>query len=333
MPVNRGAHVGSAGPLSAIEQQRWLPVKNTASTTAPPGAAMEIVSVDANGVFQVQRPSKGDLQRERVLINSMSELPPDRFGMGTWDFPVVARVNGSPTLKDALGTVANAWHLAAGKHFILLSEIDNGTAVVGSCPDRSGGGACVPPFFTPCCPDVPVPREVTLTLVAPGSPLLDGLEVELRGSSGSYDNSYHGNGFFGLALGQCETDPVQFPGMFLWYWIGVRLVCGKNCAASPDELRWYLDVRLYQYDINNPFGSVQVASLSASSSIFTPVEVVLNCEPGTAATVECDPFVIASEESAYLFHVGTGNIPPFPDDRNCTGAWVAATLPVDFIIV
>lgn len=194
--------------------------------------------------------------------------------------------------------------------------------------------ACVPPIFVPCCPDVPMPREATMVLLAPGSPLLDGLEVELRGYDGyGFNNYHHGNGPVGVALGQCAPDPVTFPGLFLWYWVGVEIACGLTLCSGSLVTTWRINLIVYQYFVDEPLAAYTVARLSASPAISPPHEpVYLNCDPGVAGTAQCSPLLIANEETVYLQHQGFGTFPPYPDDRNCSGAYVFETLPMDFIV-
>lgn len=137
-------------PGGAPEPIRYLPVINDATSAAPPGAAMRIVSIDEDGFAHISQPNKFG-QADDIIFNSLVTLPSGSEGTGTKDLPAIAAYSvvgggaggtGIPDEGEVWGTTPNSWFLsenACGNGFKILGGAGDGLVNVEKADNK--------PFF------------------------------------------------------------------------------------------------------------------------------------------------------------------------------------------
>ncbi len=97
----------------------WFPVYNQESDTCPPGAVVEIKSIDAStGFAKIGKPSADGTGA--VFFNSLVAIPAGGRGECTQTFPATAAYQADnatatdPVHAEAWGTVSGSWFLHKG---------------------------------------------------------------------------------------------------------------------------------------------------------------------------------------------------------------------------
>lgn len=121
-------------PRSALQQQRWVEIRNVGSYDIPAFGAVEVVDstepdgADSRTVFHVRRPTEKSLAN--VLFNGFTPVPVSGYGSATGDFPAWV-LCGTTTAGKKVGTVADSYE---------LSESSSGFVVLGG--DYEGATRC-----------------------------------------------------------------------------------------------------------------------------------------------------------------------------------------------
>lgn len=125
--------------------QRWKLAKNISGEDIPAFAAVERVSVDNQGTWYVQKPTRDD--HPSAYLNAGARITKDGHGIVTRDFPAWAYYNaadGDPENGESIGTRSGFWQLHRGyEGFLVWGGADGKKVLVQSdltCRELSDGG-------------------------------------------------------------------------------------------------------------------------------------------------------------------------------------------------
>lgn len=130
------------GPETFIGSQRRVRVKNTAGTTAPAHAVLQVTGYSlTDEAVEVDQPDADGLAV--ILFNGEADIPAGGFGAATADLPAVAlyaAADGTPAAGETWGSGAGSWELRKGNAGVLIwGGAADGRVVVGPAAGTGAG--------------------------------------------------------------------------------------------------------------------------------------------------------------------------------------------------